>query len=119
MTIQIALDEETNDIIVDEDGITRVSEGRFVVQQVRSKLQVGFGEWLLDGSIGWIARGDLSHNYDSFDIETRARRIIEETQGVLAVTSITSNYKGRRLSVSFTATTDYGVIDLTVPWSTY
>ena len=113
----LALDKETGDLILkDGGGVERVSDGRFVVQQVRSKLRTGLGEWFLNPSLGWLNIQDFEKNWDKHDIEDRARKIILQTQGVLAIDELTSSYAQRKLTIQFTARTNYGEISLTVPW---
>ena len=117
MSTYLALDEATNDLIFPtEGGVSRVDDGRFIVQQVSSKLKTWLGEWSLDPTIGWINLDDFKKNYDLFDLEDRARSIILATEGVNEVTSIVSNFAGRKLFMSVEAKTTYGVIDLTIPW---
>jgi hypothetical protein len=113
----LALDKSTGDLILqDGGGVARVDGGRFVVQQVQSKLLTALGEWLLDPTIGWMGREDFDRNYDQFDIESRARKIILQTQGVLEVDFLTSSYSQRKLTIQFEARTTYGSISLTIPW---
>ena len=113
----LALDKATGDLIKPVDGgVARVSDGRFIVQQVQCKLRTFLGGWVLDKSIGWLEFSDFEKNYDAFSIETRARSIILNTDGVLGITSLDSTYSNRTLTLSFTAETIYGVIDLTIPW---
>lgn len=115
--MHLALDKTTGDLIKSDDsGVARVSEGRFIVQQVQSKLRTFLGEWVLDSSIGWVNFSDFEKNFDAFSIETRARSIILNTKGVLGINSLDSTYSNRKFTLSFTAKTVYGVIDLTVPW---
>ena len=112
----LALDKATNDLIKPSQGQHRVSEGRYTAQQCRSRLQVWLGEWSLDQSIGWINYDDFGKNYDSFDIETRARQVILGTVGVKEILSMDVLYLNRKLSITFTADTIYGEISTTVPW---
>ncbi len=115
--MHLALDKTTGDLFKpDGGGLTRVDEGRFVVQQVQSKLLTLLGEWALDSTVGWVNRDDFVRDYDLFDIEMRARNIIITTQGVLEITSLSSVYSNRTVTVSFTARTIYGEINLEVPW---
>jgi hypothetical protein len=117
MTIQLALSGTTNDLVFPASGgVQRVDKGRFVVQQVKSKLQTWLGEWALDPAVGWVGQTDFEKNYELFDIEDRARTLILATQGVNAVTSITSSFEDRKLTIGVVAQTIYGEIDLTVPW---
>ena len=114
----LALDEATNDLMLDpEGGLIRVSEGRFTVQQVRSKLKTIRGEYFPLTSMGWVGLDDLTKNPDVFDIETRARQIILGTVGVTALDSLSLALGDRRNgTVSFVASTQYGIIYETLPW---
>ena len=114
----LALDRKTGDLILPASGgIERVTDGRFIVQQVQCKLRTLLGEWIPDKSIGWLALEDFEKDYNTFEIEKRARTIILETQGVLIINNLKSTYIQRKLLITFNATTVYGDIDLTVPWS--
>ena len=113
----LALDKTTGDLIKSSGGgVARVSDGRFVVQQVQSKLRTFLGEWALDESIGWLNYEDFEKGFDKGDIEKRAREIILGTQGVLSIQSFESEYSARKLLISFSASTIYGTINLTIPW---
>ena len=117
MTMHLALDKSTGDLMKPVGGgITRCEEGRFVVQQVQSKLRTALGEWALDPSVGWLSATDYEKNFNKPALETRARKIILATQGVSAINSLSSSLAGRKLYLTFSATTVYGVIDLTVAW---
>lgn len=116
--MHLALDKNTGDLILKEGGgVERVLDGRFVVQQVQCKLRTGFEEWLTDQRIGWLSLDDFEKRYDRYDIESRARKIILETQGVSQITALKTEYSQRKLTLSFTAETIYGTISLTIPWS--
>lgn len=115
--MQLALDKSTGDLIKGASGgVERVTEGRFVVQQVQSRLRTWLGEWALNPTIGWVNFSDFEKNFDQFDIETRARRIILGTQDVLAIDNLEITYSKRKLTLQFEASTTYGAISLTVPW---
>ncbi len=115
--MQLALYQPTNDLILKAGGgVERVKDGRYVVQAVRSKLLTSLGEWLPDPTIGWLNFNDYSHQYDLFDIETRARKIILGTKDVKEITSIKLTVHDRVLTLQFSAKTTFGVIDLTIPW---
>lgn len=114
---QLAIDKTTGDLFKPVGGgVTRVTDGRFVVQQVQSKLRTLLGEWMLDTSVGWLNFDDFKKNYNLADIESRAREIILGTQGVLSIETLSSTYSGRVLTMSFVALTTFGEIDLTIPW---
>lgn len=116
--MHLALDKVTGDLILKEGGgVDRVTEGRFIVQQVQCKLRTGFEEWLTDQRVGWLSLDDFEKDYDRYDIESRARKIILETQGVSLITELNTEYSQRKLTIFFTAETIYGTIDLTIPWS--
>lgn len=116
--MHLALNKSTGDLLLkDGGGVERVSDGRFVVQQVQSKLRTGLAEWILNPLLGWISITDFEKGWDRFDIEDRARKIILQTQGVLAIDSMTAEYSGRNLIIQFEARTIHGSINLTVPWS--
>lgn len=118
MTIQLALDKATNDLIkLDSGGVARVKDGRFVIQQVRSSLKVLLGEWYLDKTIGWLNFEDYSKDPDMFGIELRSRKVILGVAGVQKIDTFSLTLTDRVLYLRFTATTIYGGIELTVPWS--
>ncbi len=113
----LALDKATGDLIKPAGGgVTRVTDGRFIVQQVQSKLRTWLGEWLLDPTVGWLNFEDFEKNFDQSDIEKRAREIILTTQGIISIDSFTTYYSARKLTIQFTASTIYGSVDLTIPW---
>lgn len=115
--IYLALDKTTGDLIKPVGGgVSRVSDGRFVVQQVQSRLRTILGEWILDPTVGWLSPVDFEKNFDKAAIERRARVIILETQGVSSIESLTATYSNRKLTLQFKALTIYGVIELDVPW---
>jgi hypothetical protein len=115
--MQLALDHDTNDLIKGATGgVERVTDGRYTVQAVRSKLKTNLGDWVLDPSIGWLNYTDFKKGYDLFDIEDRAREIILQTQGVEAIDTIDLIVHQRKLTLTFSARTIYGVINLTIPW---
>lgn len=118
MTVQMALSQAGNDLILkDGGGIERVTDGRYTVQLVKNRLNTFLGEWLLNPTIGWLNFDDFERNPDLFDIEMRARTIILGTTGVLSVDSATLELSKRVLTITFEATTIYGGIELTIPWS--
>lgn len=117
MSIHLAIDPTTRDLFKpDGGGVSRVDEGRFVVQQVQCKLRTWLEEWQLDKSLGWLAIVDFTKIPDQTSIERRARQIILSTQGVLSIIDLTSTFSQRVLTLQFRAITKYGEIDLTVPW---
>ena len=120
MSTYLALDEVTNDIMLDPDGgLIRIDSGaRRTVQHVRSRLQTMRGEYKGDSSAGWIKLEDLGKSAeDGFDIETRAAQIILDTEGVTELTSLYMIPEAdRKSSLIFVAQTKYGAIYETLPW---
>lgn len=117
MSTYMALDKATNDLVLSASGgISRVQDGRFIVQQVSSRLKTWLGEWALNPTIGWVNYEDFVKQYNLYDIEDRAKIIVLGTQGVDAVTSIGATFLGRRLTLTIEAKTIYGEISLSVPW---
>ena len=117
MSTYLALDRATNDLTFTVGGgVDRVDKGRFVVQQVSSKLKTWLGEWALDPNVGWVNLDDFTKNFKLFDLEDRAVSIILGTQGVLSVVRVEATYVQRQLALAFTAKTIHGEIDLTIPW---
>lgn len=115
--MHLALDKSTNDLYKPTGGgVTRVSEGRYTVQQVQTRLKTILGEWILDSTLGYLQPQDFDRNYNITDIEERAREIILTTQGVDSILELSSNYSQRVLTTQFRAKTQYGIIDVTVPW---
>jgi hypothetical protein len=115
--MQLALDNANNDLIKGEyGGVVRVADGRFVIQQVKSKLNTVLGEWLLNPDIGWINSTFFVKNANLYDIESRAREIILGTDGVLRINELITTMTNRTATLVFSADTVYGGIDLTVPW---
>ena len=111
----LALDEQTSDLVLSAGGgLKRITGVDFVAQQVQSKLRTLLGEWIPDKSVGWLAIADFEKNYNTFEIEKRARIIILETQGVLIINNLQSSYSNRKLDLTFNAVTVYGEIGLTL-----
>jgi len=115
--MQLALDEANHDLILAAGGgVERVQDGRYTVQLVKSRLLTGLGEWLLDPRLGWISLNDYEKNPDLFLIELRAKQVILTTPNVKSIEEFDMVLHNRILTVTFTALTTFGVIDLSVPW---
>jgi len=97
-------------------GVYRVTDGRYTIQLVKNRLMTGLGEWLLDPRLGWMSLINYEKNPDLFLIELRAKRVILTTPNVKSIEEFDMVLHDRILTVTFKATTTFGVIDLTVPW---
>ncbi len=116
--MQLALDKNTNDLILKQGGgFERVTDGRYTIQLVKNKLLTSLGEWLLDPRLGLFSLDDFVKHPDIFDLELRVRRLVLSTPNVLAVDELSINFVDRKLDITFKARTTFGVIDLTIPWS--
>ena len=116
--MQLALDQATNDLFKPiGGGVSRVSEGRYTIQAVRSRLKTYLGEWILDETAGWLNFEDYDRGFDLFDIETRAREVILGTKGIETIIDMKSSITNRILRLEFSATTEYGIISLDIPFS--
>jgi len=115
--MNLALSFDTNDLVVVDGAVQRVDEGRRAVQTVRNKLMTSLEGWVLDHSVGWLGANDLEKGYDLFDLELRARNIILGTDGVDRIVTMKLYVTNRKLMLEFEAVTQYGVIDLSIPFS--
>jgi len=114
----VALDKDTHDMFKNAgSGITRVTDGRFVVQQAQCKLRTILGEWVLDRSAGFLSVDYLGAQYDLYDIELRVIDVVSNIMHVKSIYDIEMVVEGRRtLTVNFKALTTFGIIDTKVPW---
>ena len=119
MSIYLALDKDSNDLIKPTGGgVSRVKDGRFLVQQLRCVLNTVLGEWVLDPSIGFLnLRGHTKH-YDKFDIETRLYEVALSVEGIKRIYDVSIILERRVLTIILKAETKFGGIDLTIPWGT-
>ena len=116
--MQLAVDKITNDLILsDGGGVDRVTAGRYTVQLVQNRLKTVLNEWLLNPTVGWLNISDFRRGYDLFDIELRARNIILSTPAVSGILEMDLRVADRVLYLTFKAETNYGIIDVTIPWS--
>lgn len=114
MSIGRALDSN-NDLIAKDGRLHVVEEGAEVVQHVRTRLLFYMEEWFLNTDAGtpWF-QSIFVKPANLANIESILKTRILETDGVLKLNNFAMNYEGlsvRRLTVSFSADTIYGVID--------
>ena len=112
--ITYALDSG-NDLLIRNGDFATVDEGAQVAQDVRSRLLFYRGEWFLDLNVGvpWFQEV-FEKPFNAGLAETIIKNAIIETPGVQNLTrfSMTDpDAQLRRVTVSFSAVTDFGVID--------
>lgn len=114
--MQIAIDDNAELILKEGGGIERVSDGRFVVQQAKSKINTILGEWLPDPTIGFINADDFEKHYNVFEFEDRIRSILLSIDGLNEIIYINVEVVNRIMFISFEANTTYGTISTSVRW---
>lgn len=107
----------TGDIVLAAGDLVLVRGTDAVVQSVRSRLLLFKGEWFLDLDAGmpWYQE-ILIKNPDVSRLQSLFRDRIAGTKGVSAVNSLTLLFDraNRRLTVTYTAAADAGLIGDTV-----
>lgn len=107
--------DSNNDLIIDKGQFKLVIDGAETVQHVRTRLQFYLAEWFLDLLAGTPYLQEIfTKPVNLANIESIFKTRILNTDGVSKLTSFAMNYDGgnvRRLTVSFSAETIYGVID--------
>lgn len=106
--------DSNNDLITEKGQLKLVRDGAEVVQHVRTRLQFYAEEWFLDLNAGtpyfqeiFVKPANLAN------IESILKSIILNTPGVGILTEFSMDYEGesvRKLTVSFSAETTFGVI---------
>lgn len=101
------------DIAIENDTMVLVDGLDAIAQDIQARLLFFLGEWFLDRRIGVPYFEKILGQKPRLPvIKSIFRQAILTTPGVLAVNDLLVDYdgQGRRLSVSFNATTDQGVI---------
>lgn len=112
--IGFALDSN-NDIIVDDGQFKLVTDGAKVAQHVRSRLLFYQGEWFLDLSAGVpYFQKIFTKPADVGEVESIIKSEILQTEGVERLLTFESDYNSetRKLTMSASLETVYGVIDM-------
>ena len=114
MAYDIAMDINTNDIVLDEDGsIFMIDNAERVAQQILITLRFWFGEWFLDTTDGTpyleyilVKSPNMNH------IRQILTERIQSVEGVVAVQSMSLefNRQERHLAVEYEANTNYGLV---------
>lgn len=107
--------DSNNDLIIERGQFKTVEDGAETVQHVRTRLQFYFEEWFLDLKAGTpYFQQIFTKPANLANIESIFKSRILNTPGVLMLTEFSMDYEGgstRRLSISFSAETTYGVIN--------
>jgi hypothetical protein len=108
--------DSNNDIIVENGSFKLVENGEQVAQNVKTRLQLYLGEWFLDITEGtpWFQQIFIRPT-NLTNIESILKTRITNTPEVLRLNSFSMDYEGgssRNLSVSFSAETIYGTLDV-------
>lgn len=104
-----------NDLIIEGGQLKLVEEGAEAVQHVRTRLQFYLEEWFLDLNSGTpYFQQIFTKPANLANIESIFKSRILNTPEVKTLTEFSMDYEGgsaRRLTVSFSAETTYGIID--------
>ena len=107
--------DSNNDLIVESGQLKLVTDGAEVVQHVRSRLQFYLEEWFLDLQAGTpYFQQIFTKPANLANIESIFKSRILNTPEVETLTEFSMDYEGgsvRKLTVSFSAETVYGVIN--------
>lgn len=103
-----------NDIFLLNNSFHFVEDGAETVQHVRSRLLFYLEEWFLDKTVGtpWLQEILIKPANLAYTESIIKQRILQ-TPGVLSLEEFSFERLGtdRKLTVNFTATTEYGVLD--------
>ncbi|AWN08651.1 baseplate wedge subunit [Erwinia phage Faunus] len=106
------------DIIIGR-GTARFSGAPMVAQLVKSRLLTLLGEWQQDTSIGlpWFD-SIFGKNSRVSDIQSALANVIRTTPHVLQLVDLQVNadYRGRTLTVTFNALSDFGDVNEIIEW---
>lgn len=114
MAYDIAMDINTNDIVLDsDDSLFMVDNAERVAQQIVITLRFWYGEWFLDTTDGTpYLEYILVKNPNMNHIRQILTERIQSVEGVVAVQSMNLDFnrQERTLVVDYTANTTYGLL---------
>lgn len=105
--MDIALDPDTNDLLLTAGSPTLISGADAIAQQLRIRMRFFLGEWFLDTRLGIDYFGKiLGKKRRKNLIDSIFRKVIITTPGVKSVDSFDQTFDGatRTLAISFKAT---------------
>lgn len=109
----IAMDINTNDIVLQDGDIMMIDDAARIAQQILITLRFWLGEWFLNTTEGvpyleyiLVKQPNMAH------IRQILTEQIQSVEGVKAVTNmeLTFDQRERHLLVEYTADTDYGLV---------
>lgn len=104
-----------NDLIVENDSLKVIDESAQVVQHVRTRLLFYLEEWFLDLNAGtpWMQQVFIKP-VNLANVESIIKQRILQTPEVDSLNTFSMNFdsSSRGLSVSFSANTIYGIIEV-------
>ena len=107
--------DSNNDLIIESGRLKVVKDGAEAVQHVRTRLQFYLEEWFLDLQAGTpYFQQIFTKPANLANIESILKARILGTPEVERLIEFSMNYEGasvRKLTVSFSAETTYGLID--------
>jgi len=115
-----ALNIETHDIAFINGDLVPVDGLAAIEQELRISLLMWKGEWFLDRSVGTDYLGRILGKQPQIVRDAEIKRVIAQVDGVVEIIEYTTsvNRITRALSVAFTATTEYGEIESSLPLGT-
>lgn len=107
--------DSNNDLILEGGSFKLVNDAEETIQHVRTRLLTYQGEWFLNLLAGVPYFQEIfTKPVNLANIESIFKTAILETDGVSKLLEFSMDYEGnstRRLTVSFSAETEYGVIN--------
>jgi hypothetical protein len=110
--LDLALDDDTGDLVVEDGDLALVEEADVVAQKLRNTLRTVLGEWYLDTTHGVDYFGAiLIKGAQQARVESELREKILGVEGVAELTSFQAEYDEtrRRFRLVFSVRTDSGV----------
>ncbi len=113
MAEDIAMNINTNDLVLQDGDLMLIDNAERVAQQILISLRFWYGEWFLNTTEGVpYLEYILVKNPNIAHVRQVLTEAIEQVEGVQSVDSMTIDFdrQGRRLAVEYAATTNYGLI---------
>lgn len=114
---QLALNTATGDILLVNGRFSFISGREAIAQDIVVRLRLFLNEWFLNLDAGvdwWSYLGEKFTNTNEVALHSEIERVVTEAPGVESITklSLTLDPVTRGLSISFTAPTAFGDVDI-------